>query len=65
MDKPGCHGHFGLVGMGMENALVANYPVRLNPLDFVSISVVIITITFIISFYPASVAAKSFTTKEL
>lgn len=57
--------HFGLVGMGMENALVANYPVRLNPLDFVSISVVIITITFIISFYPASVAAKSFTTKEL
>lgn len=57
--------HFGLVGMGMENALVANYPVRLNPLDFVSISLVIITITFIISFYPASVAAKSFTTKEL
>ncbi len=57
--------HFGLVGMGMENALVANYPVRLNPLDFVSISVVIITITFIISFYPASVAAKSFTAKEL
>ncbi|MFN8890306.1 MAG: ABC transporter permease, partial [Cyclobacteriaceae bacterium] len=57
--------HFGLVGMGMENALVANYPVRLNPWDFVSISVVMITITLLISFYPASVAAKSFSTEEL
>ncbi|MCE2994953.1 MAG: ABC transporter permease [Cyclobacteriaceae bacterium] len=57
--------HFGLVGMGMENALVANYPVRLNPWDFVSIYVVMITITLLISFYPASVAAKSFSTEEL
>jgi lipoprotein-releasing system permease protein len=57
--------HFGLVGMGMENALVANYPVKLNPLDFLSISGVMVAITLLISFYPASVASKSFSTQEL
>ncbi|MBI3221048.1 MAG: FtsX-like permease family protein [Bacteroidetes bacterium] len=56
---------FGLVGMGMENSLVVNYPVKLNPLDFLSISAVMIAITLLISFYPASVAAKSFSTEDL
>lgn len=57
--------HFGLVGMGMANALVVNYPVKLNPLDFLAVSGVMIAITFLISFYPASVASKSFSTQEL
>jgi lipoprotein-releasing system permease protein len=57
--------HFGLVGMGMENALVSNYPVKLNPFDFLTTAAVIIAITFLISFYPSSLAARSFSTKEL
>ncbi|MFM9837895.1 MAG: ABC transporter permease [Cyclobacteriaceae bacterium] len=57
--------HFGLVGMGMENALVTNYPVKLRSIDFVTTSLVIITVTFLISFYPASLAARSFSTRQL
>ncbi|MCX8492443.1 MAG: ABC transporter permease [Cyclobacteriaceae bacterium] len=56
---------FGLVGMGMENALVSNYPIKLKSIDFVTTSSVVIAITFLISFYPASLAAKSFSTREL
>lgn len=56
---------YGLVGMGMENALVANYPIKLKSMDFVTTSSVVIAITFFISFYPASLAGKSFSTKEL
>jgi len=57
--------HFGLVGMGIENALVSNYPVKLKLLDFLTTSSVIVAITLLISFYPSSLAAKSFSTKEL
>jgi lipoprotein-releasing system permease protein len=57
--------HFGLVGMGMENALVTNYPVKLRSIDFVTTSLVIVTVTFLISFYPASLAARSFSTRQL
>jgi lipoprotein-releasing system permease protein len=41
---------YGLVGMGMENALVANYPIKLKSIDFVTTSSVVIAITFLISF---------------
>jgi lipoprotein-releasing system permease protein len=54
-----------LVGMGMENALVTNYPVKLRSIDFVTTSLVIVTVTFLISFYPASLAARSFSTRQL
>jgi lipoprotein-releasing system permease protein len=57
--------HFGLVGMGMANALVNNYPVKLRSIDFITTSLVIVTITFLISFYPASLAARSFSTRQL
>jgi lipoprotein-releasing system permease protein len=57
--------HFGLVGMGMANALVSNYPVKLRSIDFVTTSLVIVTITFLISIYPASLAARSFSTRQL
>jgi lipoprotein-releasing system permease protein len=57
--------NFGLVGMGMENALVNSYPVKLRGLDFIVTSSLVVAITFLISFYPASLAAKSFSTKQL
>jgi lipoprotein-releasing system permease protein len=56
---------FGLVGMGMENAIVASYPVEIRPLDFFSIAAVVIVITVAISFYPAVLAARSYSQKEL
>lgn len=57
--------HFGLVGMGMENALVNNYPVKLKFIDFITSSSVIVAITFLISFYPASLASRSSSTVQL
>ncbi len=57
--------HFGLVGMGMENSLVANYPVKLRIIDFITTSFVIVSVTFLISFYPASLAARSLSTRPL
>jgi lipoprotein-releasing system permease protein len=57
--------HFGLVGMGMENALVNNYPVKLRAMDFLTTSTVIVAVTILISFYPASLAARSFSTRQL
>ena len=56
---------FGLVGMGMGNAIVNAYPVKLKATDFVITSLVMVAITFVISFYPAQLAAKSFSTDQL
>lgn len=56
---------YGLVGMGMDNSIVSNYPVKLKATDFVTTSLVMVAITFLISFYPARLAAKSFSTNQL
>lgn len=56
---------FGLVGMGMDNAIVNAYPVKLKITDFAITSLVMVAITFVISFYPAQLAAKSFSTDQL
>ncbi len=56
---------FGLVGMGMENAIVSSYPVKMRVFDFVSVSIVIVVITFLISFYPARLASRSYSTEQL
>ncbi len=56
---------FGLVGMGVENPIVSAYPVKMQALDFVSIASVIVAITAFMSYYPARLAAKSFTTELL
>lgn len=56
---------FGLVGMGMENAVIPNYPVTLVWTDFLFTSLVIIAITFLVSFYPARLASKSYSTEYL
>jgi lipoprotein-releasing system permease protein len=56
---------FGLVGMGMENAIVSNYPVKMRLADFVLTSGVIIFITILVSFYPARLAARSYSIESL
>ena len=56
---------FGLVSMGMENAIVSSYPVEIRSWDFINIAVVIVLITLAISFYPAVLAARSYSQKEL
>lgn len=57
--------HFGLVSMGMENAVVSAYPVKLRLLDFVFTSGVILIVTFFVSIYPASRAANFNTIEQL
>jgi lipoprotein-releasing system permease protein len=56
---------FGLVGMGVDNPIVSSYPVKMQGLDFVSIASVILAVTAFMSYYPARLAAKSFTTELL
>lgn len=56
---------FGLVGMGMDNAIVSSYPVEMKVSDFVLTSVVIIAITLLVSFYPARLAARSYSIDHL
>ena len=56
---------YGLVGMGMENAVVSNYPVIMVWTDFALTSLVIIAITILVSFYPARLASQSYSTQYL
>lgn len=56
---------FGMVGMGMANAVIPNYPVKLIWTDLVLVCAVMIVITLAISFHPASRAAKSYSIGEL
>lgn len=55
----------GLVGMGMMNAVVSNYPVEMRAVDFVLTSVVIITIAALVSFRPAVLASRSYSIEHL
>ena len=50
----------GLVGMGMENAIVPNYPVEMKLSDFLLTSTVVIAVAFAVSFRPAILAARSY-----
>ena len=56
---------FGLVGMGMENALVSDYPVKMRFNDFIVTALLIISITTLVSFYPARLASRTSTTQYL
>jgi lipoprotein-releasing system permease protein len=49
----------GLVGMGMENAVVLDYPVKLIFSDVAFVAMVMIIITLSIAWLPARAAAKS------
>lgn len=57
--------HYGLVSMGMESAVMQNYPVKMRFLDFLYTGIVIIVITIIVSIHPASLAAKTYSTEHL
>ena len=56
---------FGLVGMGMETAVVLNYPVSVEWQDVVITAFLTIVITILASIQPANKASKSFSTQTL
>ncbi len=56
---------FGLIGMGMENAIVSSYPVKMKLTDFALTALVIVMITTLVSFYPARLAARSYALERL
>lgn len=56
---------YGLVGMGMENAVIPNYPVTMVWSDFVLTAAVIVAVTILVSFYPARLASRSYSTQYL
>lgn len=55
----------GLVGMGMENAIVANYPVDIRATDFLLTITVIILVSGLVSFRPAVLASRAYSLREL
>jgi lipoprotein-releasing system permease protein len=55
----------GLVGMGMDQSIVSNYPVRMEPSDFVLTGLVITFIAIVVSFRPATLAARSYSIDHL
>lgn len=55
----------GLVGMGMENAIVANYPVDIRISDFFLTILVITVVSAIVSFRPAVLASRAYSLTEL
>jgi lipoprotein-releasing system permease protein len=57
--------NYGLVSMGMENAIVANYPVKMQLTDFFITASFLVLVTLAVSFYPAALASKSYTTENL
>jgi len=50
---------FGLVSMGMQTAIVDAYPVKMQFTDFFYTALAISVITFLASYRPASIAAKT------
>jgi lipoprotein-releasing system permease protein len=56
---------YGLVGMGVEHPIISCYPVKMQIGDFVSIAAVILVVTGLMSFYPARLASKSYSTELL
>ncbi|WP_436514334.1 ABC transporter permease [Ekhidna sp. To15] len=57
--------HFGLVGMGMNSAIVNSYPVEIAFSDVLFTIIAIIVITLLASIKPAIKAGKSFSTHTL
>ena len=50
---------FGLVSMGMQTAIIDAYPVKMQFTDFFYTALAISVITFLASYRPASIAAKT------
>lgn len=50
--------HFNLVSMGMQSSVTEGYPVKMIPMDFVYVLIVMSLITAFISYRPAALAAR-------
>lgn len=57
--------HYGLIGMGMNSAVMNSYPVQIEVMDILFTVIAIITITLLASIQPAVKASKSFSTHTL
>ncbi|HRI78784.1 MAG TPA: FtsX-like permease family protein [Cyclobacteriaceae bacterium] len=55
----------GLVGMGMDNAIISHYPVKMEITDFLITATVILIITLAVSVRPAVLAARSYSIEHL
>jgi lipoprotein-releasing system permease protein len=49
---------FGLVPLGIPNALIDAYPIKMHAMDFVWTAIAVIVITFIASIFPARKAVQ-------
>jgi lipoprotein-releasing system permease protein len=56
---------YGLVGMGMENSVVPDYPVKLKTIDFIYTCGVIVFVTLLVSIYPSFRASQFRATDQL
>jgi lipoprotein-releasing system permease protein len=50
---------FGLISMGAESSILQAYPIELRPGDLILVFISLVSITLLISFRPAYLAAKS------
>lgn len=57
--------NFGLISMGMETSITQGYPIQAKPFDFIAVLSVVIVVTFLISAYPAKLAARFAAVKHL
>lgn len=56
---------FGLVGMGIQSAVMSSYPVEISGLDVLFATLAIVTITLLASLQPAIKASKSYAISSL
>lgn len=56
---------YGIISMGMETSVTAGYPVKMQLLDFINTLAVVTALTFIISWRPAMLAARSVSVHNL
>jgi lipoprotein-releasing system permease protein len=57
--------HYGLVSMGLQNSVTEGYPVKMIGSDFLYIGIAMSIITLLISYWPAKVAAHTFSPNDL
>lgn len=56
---------FGFISMGMQNSVTEGYPVKMVLSDFFYITLAMVVITFLVSYRPAQVATRTFSSTDL
>jgi lipoprotein-releasing system permease protein len=56
---------FGIISMGMETSVTEGYPIKVVPTDFLYTMLVVSLITFLTSYRPAVLAARSVAVQNL